>query len=269
MAALFDVTRPWVWLALVAIPVLLLLLPYLAGPLFIYLGMKISGRPTLKEFYLEDPKVPRDTWEYVEDVLAELEPEGFAVLGAYFLNTLVANVRSFVVLIGKRSTCEVAVIAVTYGEAGLAKMRQRHVEFSTSFADGGAVNTLNSQELGAFLPVPGRVTYSLPMVRHPVRLYDVHRAVVRRDRPDGERIWKVGDDPEAYLEKALEDELARQVPVGCLRRSGENYRPTLSTAFRVALQSLWPFKSIALARRRRKAEKLLQELGLDSDDSHS
>src|SRR4051794_15181468 len=84
-------------LALVALGVLLciFLVPYALGPVLIYFTMKVSGRPTLKEFYLEDPKVPRDTWEYVEDVLEEIERDGFAVLGAYFLGTLVPNVRSF------------------------------------------------------------------------------------------------------------------------------------------------------------------------------
>src|SRR5262249_8075043 len=115
MPPLFDSIGPW---ALIAVAVLLgiFVLAYVLGPMVIYFTMKVSGRPTLKECYLEDPRVPRDTWEYVEDTLEEIERDGFAVLGAYFLGTLVPNVRSFVVLIGKQQTRELGLIAVTYGE---------------------------------------------------------------------------------------------------------------------------------------------------------
>ena len=62
----------------------------------------------------------------------------------------------------------------------------------------------------------------------------------------------VGDDPGDYLEAALEASLARQVPNGCLRPGGpKHYRLTFSTAFRVVYLNLWPFKSMAKARRRR------------------
>jgi hypothetical protein len=251
---------------LIALAVLpcIFLFPYVFGPVLIYFTMKVSGRPTLKEFYLEDPKVPRDTWEFVEDVLEEIEQDGFAVLGAYFLGTLVPNVRSFVVLIGKQKTCEKGIIAVTYGEAGLARMREQHVEFSTSFADGGCVDTSNAEQLSAFLPVPGRVANQLSWIKDVRRLYRIHRAIAQRERPDAERTWKVGDDPAAYLEANLAEELARQVPNGCLRRDASgDYRATFRTAMRVAYQNLWPFSAIAKARRRSRGEKLLRELQVE------
>ena len=260
MPAPFDSNGLWVLIG-VAVLLGIFVLPYVLGPVLIYFTMKVSGRPTLKEFYLEDPRVPRDTWEYVDDTLEEIERDGFAVLGAYFLGTLVPNVRSFVVLIGKQQTRELGLIAVTYGEAGLARMRQRHVEFSTSFSAGGCVDTSNAEELSAFLPVPGRVANQLPWIRDVRRLYRIHRTVADRERRGAERAWKVGDDPAAYLEANLAEELARQVPTGCLRRDASgDYRPTVKSAVRIAFQNLWPFSMIAKARRRSRGEKLLREL---------
>src|SRR5262249_30316669 len=152
--------------------------------------------------------------------LDEMERDGFAVLGAYYLGTLVANVRSFMILVGKRQTRDLAMIAVTYGEGGGVTTRQMHVEYSAVFADGGSVNTNNTQELGAFPRAPGHATYQFPWVGAPRRLYRIHQALVERDRPGQERKWPVGDDPADYLEEVLAASLARQVPNGCLSPSG-------------------------------------------------
>jgi hypothetical protein len=261
--SLLDSIGPWIWIA----PCLvlgLLSLPYVMGPVLVWLFTRISARPTLEEFYLEDPSIPRRVLDYVDDTLEDVERDGFAVLGAFYLETLVANVRSFLVLIGKQQTQELALLAVTYAQGGVGvQLQQTHVEFSTCFAGDGSIDTNNSEELGAFLPVPGHVTYSFPWISNVRRLYRIHRAIVRRQRPDDERRWPVGDDPAAYLEGNLAEALARQVPVGCLRpASGGKYRLSVGSAFRITYQNLWPFKAIAKARRRSRGEKLLRELGI-------
>src|SRR5262245_59592573 len=118
MSILIDWLGDWIWIA----PLILVgfvLLPYLLGPVLIYFTMKISGRPRLKELFLKDPSIPRTVKKYVSETLAPLEEdEGFAVLGAYFLAS-VTNVRSFVVLICKEETRDMALLAVTYADAGI------------------------------------------------------------------------------------------------------------------------------------------------------
>lgn len=255
-----DSYGPWIWIA-PCIVLGLLLLPYVLGPVLVFVATKINARPRLEEFFLEDPDVPRLVLRYVDDVLEEMEEDGFAVLGAYYLDTLVANVRSFLILVGKKQTRDLALIAVMYADGVGTRLQQAHVEFSAVFPEG-SVDVNNSEELSAFRPAPGHVTYSLPWVKSVRRLYRIHQAAVRRDRPEQERAWPVGDDPGDYLERSLAASLARQVPNGCLRPSGAtHYRLTISTALRVTWQNLWPFKWLVQARRRRRGEALLRELG--------
>src|SRR5690348_14090448 len=96
-----DSFGPWVWIT-PAVVLGLLLLPYVLGPVLVYFATKVNARPRLEEFFLEDPDVPRLVLNYVDDVLEEMEEDGFAVLGAYYLDTLVANVRSFLILAGRK-----------------------------------------------------------------------------------------------------------------------------------------------------------------------
>jgi hypothetical protein len=261
---LLDSIGFWLLIA-VCIAVGAALLPYVLAPILVFFATKIAARPELEEFYLEDPDVPRLVMDFVDDTLEDMERDGFAVLGAYYLGTLVANVRSFMILVGKRQTRDLAMIAVTYAEGGGVSSRQMHVEYSAVFADG-SVDTNNMEELSAFLPAPGHVTHTFPWVRDARRLYRIHQALVARERPGQEKVWPVGDDPAAYLEANLAESLARQVPNGCLSPSGpKHYRLTVSTALRATYQNLWPFKGIAKARRRRRGEALLQTLRLTRD----
>lgn len=259
---ILDSLDPWILIA-PAVILGIVLLPYLLGPVFVFFATRIAARPELEEFYLEDPDVPRLVLDYVDDVLEELEQDGFGVLGAYYLGTLIANVQSYLILVGKQQTRDLALIAVMYAQGAGARLQQTHVEFSAVFEDGGSVDANNSEELSAFWPSPGHTIYAFPWVQNVRRLYRIHQALVKRDRPDDKRVWPVGDDPTAYLEQNLAEGLARQVPNGCLSPSGpKHYRLTLLATLRVTYQNLWPFNWIVKARRRRKGEALLRELNL-------
>src|SRR4051794_2191071 len=154
MGFLFDEYGLWLLLTL-AILFGITLIPYAMLPLLVYFTTRISGRPEVEEFFLEDPDVPRAVLRYVDDALEDLERDGFAVLGAFYVSTLVANVRTFAVLVGKQDTKDLAMIAVVYADGMGVQMKQSHVEFSTSFAEGGAVDTSNIQEVNVFARPPG------------------------------------------------------------------------------------------------------------------
>src|SRR5262249_40927536 len=131
---LFDEIGDWIWV----VPCVLLglaLLPYVLGPVLVYFTLKLSGDPQLEEFYLHQRSLPRAVRRYVNETVADVEEDGFAVMGAYFLAGFVTNVRSFVVLVGKEKTCDLAILAVTYAESPVEKMQQKHVEFLTPFGD--------------------------------------------------------------------------------------------------------------------------------------
>src|SRR5262245_37229432 len=142
MSPSFAAIDPLLMVALIGV----LLLPYVVVPVLVYFRTRYNGRPTIEEFYLEDPSLPRDVLHYVESVLEDLEDDGLSVLGAFFIGTVVARVRQFAVLAGKQSTKETALISVVFAGGGLGvRVKHTYVEFGISFGESDRVRTNNMQ----------------------------------------------------------------------------------------------------------------------------
>jgi hypothetical protein len=155
-------------------------------------------------------------------------------------------------------------LAVTYAKVPgqSAQLQQKHIEYTTRFTDGSLVDTNNSEELGAFAPVETRHTVSLPWVKDVGRLYHIHQAVVDQVAAGKTKSWRDAD-PAVYFHEAMLEEMIVQLDTGYLfREPGDgDFRPTIKGAILMTYKNLWPITSLLKARRKRKGERLLQELG--------
>jgi hypothetical protein len=258
----FDLPEIGLYFLLIGLAVLggLLLLPYLLGPVLIYFTVRLSGNPVLEELSLDDPDLPRSAEKYLVPTVEQLEEEGFELLGVYFMDEFVPKVKNFFALLGKPSTRELVLAAVTYPKSTLGH-HLRHVEFSTRMTDGTVIDTSNSLELPAFKSVPRHHVVLLPWIRDVGELYRIHQAAVEYFSPGGTREWRVGDDPRGYFRQALLEEMAEQVETGYFYRDATgDFRPTLKGAILMTYKNLWPITAIRRALRRRRGERLLEKL---------
>jgi hypothetical protein len=286
--------------------VILLVVPYVVGPIMVKFTMNQRANPDLRPFDLAVPRLepearvatapgvkpvgraprpplpvpswmPRPVAAYFHKVRAALEPLGFEVVRGLVLPNQVPRVRAIVLLLANRPARDCAMATAMYAEdvTGTDELKTTYVEFSCRFDDGSIVMTQNSPTLGAFAPRPKTVVGRLPMVQDPARLYRLHAALAAREgrgKTKGFRLdEEFGGDAAAFLSRSMYEELEAQVHTGYYSYSWEDetFRPTWKGAVLMTYGLLPPFKAVRLARRARAARELVAELEGERDLTQS
>jgi len=244
----------------------LILIPFVLGPIFIRFTMRQSAEPDVSTFDPEHPKLPPEVKSHFRAVTDTLGSEGFEVVGGLALPHQMPNVRLVMLAFRHRPNKDAAIAPLIYAETPMGtQLQTAYVEIISRYRDKTLVQTNNSHVLGAFGPRPLTTTTQFPMVENAGRLYRLHHALDARHAGDA-KVLRLDEefrgDPVAYLKFAMIEELEGQVEAGTmyLSESEKVYRPTWKGAFKFVWQELWPWKTIRLRKRQKKAARLLREL---------
>jgi hypothetical protein len=247
---------PMLPLYAVGAALLFLLAMYLTGAVAATVRIRrdhwMSADPRFESWEDDDP--PAEAERYV----ADLRKVGFAVRGQWRHLGPVKAV-GILTLLEHPQTLDVAKVLVV--SAGTR--RQVTLLFQTRFADGTEVATANNKATSGFPPLPEITVLWLSEVRETHRLYYYHEQL-RDHLGAGKKRKPVGPDPVAFLVEGTRRILGHAAEAGfyTLDPAANVYRPTRKGAVLMTWRRVWPFRSLAMARRRRRTERLVRELGI-------
>jgi hypothetical protein len=194
----------------------------------------------------------------VTQIVDDLQQLGFRIRG-YWRHSGHSRARAVMAVLEHPRTYDVAKPLIT--SAG----KRSHVTLllQTRFDDGTEVNTGNNVLTIGLPALPGHTGLWLPQVRDSRELYRIHEQVSRRLEAGKTRI-AIGPDPEAFLIEGRDRVLAHHVATGYYYydRNHDVLRPTWKGAFLMTWRLRWPVRPLFFARRRRRTQKLLRELGI-------
>jgi hypothetical protein len=259
---------------LLVIVLSIIALVYLGGPLLIFVTQKMKARPRFET--LEPSQMPAPVAEYVYSTANALRQAGFVPEAYITLPDAVPNVRAYLIMLTNREAGDKAMVTVLLGhvEGQAEGLTNAYTEFSTRFASGRTVDTMNSRDLSAFPKLPHEYKTQLPHVLDPIQLYDIHCHVMAHHAgiaPNDRKI--VYDEGQAipYLTEVFARSYEEQTAAGILYRTSggddEVYRPTWRGAFGMTWGLLFPFLNLRRMQRAAHGNKILASFRADTPAS--
>ncbi len=240
---------------------------YVVGPLLLRQKMRIAVRPAIEPVASDGPELPVAVRGFFGEVSSEVRKLGFTPLGRFVDRETVAGVTAYIALFGRHDTKEQAAAMAVFAGSGEARGGRYVVEFHTEFVDGREVDTNNSPGSDALFRVPWKSVCAFPGMADPSQLYQVHRerareygGLVRKQVPPAS---ECGEE----LRQGMMREFKAHADAGFLRLEGREdaYRCTMKGAILGAWGQRWPILSMRRWLARRRARKLLKEMGLPAD----
>lgn len=258
-------TADWLlWLA--GLVVLVLLVPYVLGPLLIFSTLRFRMPPTIVPIDPREHPLPEDARAYFAEAFNALTADGFELVGTIGLPDLTPNAMTLFALYAHREKLDMAMSALIVAQSNMGPaLRTSYVEFVRNFDDEIFVQTNNSKELSSFKRLPNEFTTKFWEIRDIHQLYQLHQLLAERFRQRGSPVLRLhtvcGGDPVRYVsEDVLQETFRQQVGTGYLAETSNGFAPTIKGALLMTWQELWPFKAIRRSRERRRATSLLAEL---------
>ncbi|HXL34785.1 MAG TPA: DUF4253 domain-containing protein [Gemmatimonadales bacterium] len=247
----------------------ILLVPYLLGPIVVWLTQRVGARPVFEPFTPGRYAVPEDVAAAFRQTRDALTSEGFHVVADLFQTGQVKDVSTRVALLENPATAELALAVAMFTAAHPTRLVASYAELPTKFRDGRTVSVHNSPRLGSFTPPASRIVVRLPIVQDPARLCRIKRAYLDRHYRGVECVpFEHQDEPARFLGEAMARELTEQVEAGRWRRDARAgvFRPTFPSAWVMTWQALPPFSLLRRRRIRRRATAILQQLNMTGPD---
>ena len=241
------------------------LVPYLLGPIAVRFSQRFPARPLFVPYDpIQHPLSDELAATFRETVDALLRT-GMQVLGDFAHASPMTKVQIRVALLADPTGQEHALVVAAHSANPKVKMSACFVEFPTKFADGGALSVTNSGEPDIYPQAPGRVLERFPQVRDPARLRRVNAALLARFYKSRQRVpLEPTGDLAAFIQEASTREYQLQIGTGYmwLDERAQAYRPTFFGAWAMSQRLLPPVRQIIERRRRRRAERLLEQLDM-------
>jgi hypothetical protein len=250
----------------------LLLLPILVAFYLVWAPLQIkwkhwlSADPHYEPIDAASDQVPLRVAESIAETAGQVEALGFRPLGLFRSDRTTANAASYLFLFEDTKARCVSQLFTVFAASGVLQRVVTVLNFRTEFTDGTSLITANSRAAKLFPPVRLREgSMSFPWIDAPRPLYEIHRASVAHYAADGiPRETDIGD-PADFLQASSRREIAGIAEVGYLRLDEPRrvYRYTWKGAVLATWKLTWPIRPIRQMLRRRKAARILRELGLD------
>ena len=263
--ALRSMAGPWGVAGIIA---LILLAPFILGPVLIHRTQWISLDPGLSPFNPDGPGSPEVLRSHFTETAAELDRLGFTPKRYYQTKQATTNADGSVLLFQNEKTWETARVLTAVGSD--SRIASSFVVFVSEFSDGTEIVTSNRASALIYPrrkpPYHGR---AFPQVRESGRLLAVHRARVANLAAGRIPVDPVGDDPDGYIRR-VDFEVPYAHHVAC----GYNYVDEMARVQRLtwkgAILATWkllpPIKQIRLASERMIAARELGNLKSERPD---
>lgn len=231
--------------------------PYVLGPVMIFLNVTQQAEPEFELLDLEDPPV-RIPKSYFKDAFAATEL-GFEVAAHLRQKDQVPGVLTCLSLLSHYEERTVAIVVYMLTKNAPPN---RYIEFATDFEDGVEIATNNTPTPGAFAKVPEKIVQSAPHVKGVSDLFRVHLAVIQKKATERKPLPE-GREVEEMCSGMVKD-LTRQVEQGYFRldRKAGKFRPTVKGAVLMTWKLAWPVGMIRTKLKARDGRDLVRKLGI-------
>jgi len=247
-------------------PLLIIVIFYVGGPLLIWKTHKFHIEPDLDEMDLDEVPL-EDARRYVARSADALSKDNFVASRPLSVPGPTSHIFSVAVLLEHQTTQDLALVAATMNNPaeGATQLKASFTEFATFFPNGASILTNNSPLPRAFesdtrndlLRCPGIVSLAV--------LYKVHRARVERSPLNKQpRLLPADGDEAAFVGKMISRQFESQVEKGIMEKRDGFFRPTLGGAFKMVWAALPPMKQIRKVKDSNQTAAKLRELGFDT-----
>lgn len=244
---------------------LLILLPYVLGPIMVKLTQKMPRKPHFDEVDFDEVTagMPADALEFFQKSHGSLSKEGFQPRAFLLQSKQVPGVSVAIRLYEEsRSLDYAAVILILAKVPGLPQeVHQSMIEFSTRFATGDTIDTSNRADPDSFPQPDKKDVLRCPIFKDPGLLYQVHKA-----RLDGQALSekiRIEEGMEAAeISRSMAEEVEWAASLGYFSLSGEKYVPTWKGCLLMTWRQLFPLKHLQERKFRAQAQAFVAALGL-------
>lgn len=235
---------------------------YLGVPLLIKQNLRINSRPALTP--LTPTNLPDDAQEYFNSAAPAMQSLGFEKSACFIMENSIPGVTPHVQMWTNHKTGQYATANVIISKSGdKPPTIKKHVEFLTKLADGMAILTNNSSELGAFKKTDASDTVSATRLADINHLYRLHAwRDAKLGGPSAPRFLPNPGSEMQWFGDANQESIERQIATGYLQQdSGDPsiYTPTLMGAYMMTWSQQWPMKSMRRSSEDKRAEVQIGE----------
>jgi hypothetical protein len=244
----------------------ILVRPWITDAIRLKRGLWSSADPPYQPFDPQAGDIPVWVVETIRRVVPQLEELGFKTLGHFALDGAVPDCTSFISLFENRRTRQFAKHLAVIGRASNSRAMTTVLAFFTEFADGTKLITSN-HAMRALEPQPAvrEGSMSFPRVCNPHHLLEIHDASVAHYAGEAIRVERAIVNPTVFLRTVRREQVAKHVETGYsyFDEESRQYYPTWKGAILIATKLWWPIKGIRDWSLRRRAARMLRELGLE------
>src|SRR2546423_5589071 len=239
-----------------------------ALPLATWLLLGEDAAPRFERFDATRHGNPPEVATFLRDNIAGLEAEQFHQV-ADLVRVRGGSLKMVMrVAVLQHPHGETATIAVAYSAQSGTVLPM--VEFTAELSGGRVFDVNNSVAVPILAPRSGHDVYRLPEVRDPIRLYHIFEILLRRRFGSSTlRQREIAADPARFLADVIDAEYHGQMEAGYYRfdEGSRRWRPTLRGACLMTWKMLPPFKQLIKAAVRRRARRILREIGMEGRDA--
>jgi hypothetical protein len=268
VAVILGFLREPVQVILLIVPAVyaaILVRPWITDAIRLKRSLWSSADPPYQPFDPQAGDIPDWVVETIRRVVPQLEELGFTTLGHFALDGAIPDCTSFISLFENRRTRQLAKHLAVIGSASNSQVMTTVLAFLTEFADGTKLITSN-HAMRALEPQPAvrEGSMSFPRVRNPRHLFEIHNASVARYASEAIRVERAIVNPTEFLRTVRREQAARHVESGYsyFDEESRRYHPTWKGAILMAWKLWRPIKRIRDWSLRRRAARMLRELGL-------
>ncbi|MDF1661069.1 MAG: hypothetical protein P1V97_04825 [Planctomycetota bacterium] len=244
---------------------LLILLPYILGPVLVKFTQKMPRRPHFDEvdFGEVTAGMPRDALEFFTKSHESLSKLGFQPRAFLLQSKQVPGVSVAIRLYEEKQRLDyaAAILILAKAPALPEEVHQSIVEFSTRLKTGDSIDTSNRADPDSFPQPDNKDVFRCPLFEDPEPLYQVHQARLE-GKALSEKI-RIEDGKEAAeIARTMIEEVEWGARLGYFSLSGESYVPTWKGALLMTWRQLWPLKHLQERKFRAQAQAFVDVLGI-------
>jgi hypothetical protein len=238
---------------------------WIVAPAGLKLRQWASPNPDIEAIDVQSEETPEAfaaAYRRAEPFMQEI---GFRIAGCLRVTNSAPGGRIVIALFENAKERQTAQLFTVIARVGFVLKTVTVLVLITEFDDGTKLITSNSR-IPVIMP---RVrirqgSAAFPKITRPRRLFEIHQASVARYGGGATRLEPSIEDPAEYLRQRWRTESATFLETGYYYHDEKHdvYRPTWRGAYLMAWKLLWPVKPILGLIRKRRAARLLRELGL-------
>lgn len=217
---------------------ILLVLPYVVGPILVFFTQKFPNKYNFKILDTDDFLSERsDTFCVLHE---EIQKYGFEYLGS---SELIQSNSSM--YFSFYNNCDLK-LACTLSTAHSKPVNSTQIEFTQMYEDGWVLNVNNNSLISVFPPNKRKLSYRFPEINDIEQLLDATKRLVDKNDTRKKRVNFEPGAEISTIEAYLDEEVQTLIAMGWVSKEAQNseHNPTIRGAALMTWKLCWPVKKI-------------------------